>query len=93
MALLYDALAPVVAFKRAVHRQAHGGDAGQSGEAVFDLAVEGWEPVQRVTSAGRVKVHDVSIRRGHSKILVLKMREGFGHQDGMRKNVSFAIST
>ena len=76
-----DALAPVVAFERAVHGHADAGHAGQCGEAVFDLAIERGQPVDGVSRAGGIKVEHVAIGGGDAEFLVFEIGERLGHED------------
>ena len=82
VALLNDALAPVIAFERTVEGHADVGDAGQRRKPVFDLAVERGNPIQGIAGTGRVEVKHVSICGRDAEILMLQVIQRLGHQDG-----------
>ena len=73
MALQDNALAPVVAFQRAIKSQAHISHAGQRREAIFDLAVECGHAIDGVTGSQRIEVQRVAVGRGHAKILMFQV--------------------
>ena len=82
MALLDNALAPVVAFQRTIHSHAHAGDAGQRGEAIFDLAIERGQAIDGIARAGRIEMQHVAVGSGDAEVLMLQVGERFGHQNG-----------
>jgi hypothetical protein len=81
MTLLDDALAPVVAFKRAVEREADVGYSGERGKAIFDLAIEAGHAVNGVASTSRIEMEHVPVGRGDAELLVLKVVERPGHEN------------
>src|SRR6266568_4828237 len=81
MALLNDALAPVVAFQWTVEGHADMDDTGQRREAIFDLAVKAGKPADGVASTSRIKVEHIAICGGDAEVLMLKIDKRFGHQD------------
>ena len=82
MTLLDDALAPVVAFQRAIERHADVGHARQRGEAVFDLAIERGQTVDGIAGASRIEMQHVAVGSGDTQLLMFQVGQRFGHQDG-----------
>ena len=85
MPLRNHALAPVVAFQRAVHGKAEARYPRQAFKAVFHLPVKRRQPVHRVARAHRVNVHHVAVRGLDAKVLVFQLGQRLGHQDGGRQ--------
>src|ERR1700760_3527125 len=81
MALLNDALSPVISFQRTVESHADVGYSGKRGEAIFDLAIESREPIGFVTGTGGIDLHHVPICGRNTEILVFQVVERFGHQN------------
>jgi hypothetical protein len=71
MALHEDAVAPVVPFKRAVHRQGYVGQTGQVGKTIFNLPVESGKSVHRVSRTGGINVKYITVGSLDAEILML----------------------
>ena len=78
MTLLDHALAPVVAFERAIHRKAEAAHTGEGGKAVFILAVECRQAIGGVTGADGIEVQDIAVVSFNAEVLVLQVGTGCG---------------
>ena len=78
-------LAPVVPFKRAVHRHAYVEDAGQCCKAVFKLAIERGHAVNGVSGTFWTEVQYITIRCGDAEFLIFEIGKRLRHKDGACK--------
>src|SRR4029077_20310477 len=87
MPLRDDTRAPHVTAERDVSHQAHVGHGRQCCEAVFDLAVESGESIERIDNALWVKLHHIAVRGAVSKFVWLQIAKRPVHEKSTSQKV------
>jgi hypothetical protein len=82
-----DVGAPVISLHRAVERKTDAVHAGNRRQVVMELAIKHGQSFRCISSHGRIKMQNVTIRHFESEILMLHVAQALGQQSrGAQQN-------